>query len=100
VGGVAVLRQARRATLDSCMAGDLRGKRMVGGKALVEEAEELFKGAEGTEQIAGQEFDRLTFKGGQKHDGFLFQVLSREMHTRRCTGKCAATRRVWRGATR
>jgi hypothetical protein len=31
------------------VAGDLGCKRMVGGKVLVEEAEELFKGAEGTE---------------------------------------------------
>jgi hypothetical protein len=35
--------------LDSCVAGDLGCKRMVGGKVLVEETEQLFKGAEGTE---------------------------------------------------
>jgi hypothetical protein len=37
----------------------------ISGKVLVEEAEELFKSAEGTEQIAGQEFERLKFKGGR-----------------------------------
>jgi len=35
--------------LDGCVADDLRRKCMVGGKMLVEEAEELFKGAEGTQ---------------------------------------------------
>jgi hypothetical protein len=35
--------------LDSCVASDLRCQCMVGGKLLVEEAEELFKSAEGTE---------------------------------------------------
>ena len=34
---------------DDCIARDLGCKCMVGGKVLVEEAEELFKGAEGTE---------------------------------------------------
>jgi hypothetical protein len=60
--------------LDVCVAGDLGSKGTVGRKVLVEEAEELFKGAEGTEQIAGQEFERLIFKGGRRHDAFLFQV--------------------------
>jgi hypothetical protein len=31
---------------------------------LIEEAEKLFKGAEGTEQVAGQEFERLKLQGG------------------------------------
>jgi hypothetical protein len=35
--------------LDSCVAGDLGCKCTVGRKALIEEVEELFKGAEGTE---------------------------------------------------
>ncbi len=35
--------------LDGCVAGDLGCKCTVGRKVLVEEAEELFKGAEGTE---------------------------------------------------
>jgi hypothetical protein len=35
--------------LDACAAGDLGCKCTVGRKVLVEEAEELFKGAEGTE---------------------------------------------------
>ena len=35
-------------SLDGCVAGDLGRKCMVGGKVLVEEAEELFKGTEGT----------------------------------------------------
>ena len=35
--------------LDGCVAGDLGCKCMVGGKGLVEETEELFKSAEGTE---------------------------------------------------
>jgi hypothetical protein len=35
--------------LDGCVAGDLGRKCTVGRKVLVEEAEELFKGAEGTE---------------------------------------------------
>jgi hypothetical protein len=39
---------------------------------VVEEAEELFKGAGRTEKIAGQEFERLKFKGGRRHDAFLF----------------------------
>jgi len=51
--------------LDGCWSGDLGRKCTVGRKVLVEEAEEFFKGAEGTEQIAGQEFERLTFKGGR-----------------------------------
>jgi hypothetical protein len=38
---------------------------MVGRKVLVEEAEELFKGADGTKQIAGQELERLKFHGGR-----------------------------------
>jgi hypothetical protein len=55
------------------VAGDLGCKCTVGRKALVEEAEELFKGAERTEEkIAGQEFERLKFKGGRRHDAFLF----------------------------
>jgi hypothetical protein len=35
--------------LDGCVAGDLSCKCTVGRKVLVEETEELFKGAEGTE---------------------------------------------------
>ena len=35
--------------LDGCVAGDLGRKCTVGRKVLIEEAEELFKGAEGTE---------------------------------------------------
>jgi hypothetical protein len=35
--------------LDSCVAGDLGCKCMVGGKVLIEEAEEFFKSAERTE---------------------------------------------------
>jgi hypothetical protein len=35
--------------LDGCVAGDFGGKRTIRGKALVEEAEELFKSAKGTE---------------------------------------------------
>ena len=35
--------------LDGCVAGDLGRKRTISGKVLVEEAEELFKSAEGTE---------------------------------------------------
>jgi hypothetical protein len=35
--------------LDRCGAGNLGCKCMVGGKALVEEAKDLFKGTEGTE---------------------------------------------------
>jgi hypothetical protein len=59
--------------LDGCVAGDLGCKCTVGRKALVEEAEVLFKGAERTEKkIAGQEFERLKFKGGRRHDAFLF----------------------------
>jgi hypothetical protein len=57
--------------LDGCVAGDLGCKCAVGGKVLVEEAEELFKSAEGTESIAGQECERLKFKGGRRHDAFL-----------------------------
>jgi hypothetical protein len=57
--------------LDGCVAGDLGCKCMVSGKLLVEEAEELFKGAEGTEEIAGLECERLKFKGGRRHDVFL-----------------------------
>jgi hypothetical protein len=52
--------------LDGCVAGDLGCNCTVGRKALVEEAEELFKGDERTEEkIAGQEFERLKFKGGR-----------------------------------
>jgi hypothetical protein len=51
--------------LDGCAARDLGRKCSISGKVLVEEAEELFKSAEGTEQIAGQEFERLKFKGGR-----------------------------------
>jgi hypothetical protein len=41
--------------LDGCVAGDLGCKCMVGGRALVEkEAEELFKGTDGTEESAGR----------------------------------------------
>jgi hypothetical protein len=58
--------------LDGCVAGDLGCKRSVGRKVQVGEAEELFKGAERTEKIAGQEIERLKFKGGRRHDAFLF----------------------------
>jgi hypothetical protein len=58
--------------LDGCVAGDLGCKCTVGRKVVVEEAEELFKGAGRTEKIAGQEFERLKFKGGRRHDAFLF----------------------------
>jgi hypothetical protein len=34
---------------DNCVAGDLGRKCTISGKVLVEEAEELFKSAEGTE---------------------------------------------------
>jgi hypothetical protein len=47
---------------------------MVSGKVLVEKTEELFQGAEGTEEIAGLEFERLKFRGSRRHDVFLFQV--------------------------
>jgi hypothetical protein len=60
--------------LDGCVAGDLGCKRMVGGEVLVEETEQLFKGTEGTEQIAGEGFETLTFKGHRRHDAFLFHV--------------------------
>jgi hypothetical protein len=48
---VALLYCVERVTppLDGSVAGDLGCECMVGGKVLVEEAEELFKGAEGTE---------------------------------------------------
>jgi hypothetical protein len=48
---VALLYCVERVTplLDGCVAVDLSCKCMIGGKVLVEEAEELFKGAEGTE---------------------------------------------------
>jgi hypothetical protein len=71
---VALLHCVERVTplLDGCVTGDLGRKCAVGRKVLVEEAEELFKGAEGTEQVAGQEFERLKFKGGRRHDDFLF----------------------------
>jgi hypothetical protein len=35
------------------VSGDLGGKGSIDGKMLVEEAVELFKGTEGTEEIAG-----------------------------------------------
>jgi hypothetical protein len=60
--------------LDGCVAGDLCCKRMVSGKVLVEKTEELFKGAEGTEEIAGLEFESLKFRGSRRHDVFPFQV--------------------------
>jgi hypothetical protein len=58
-GGVNACREQRVALLyriervapllDGCVAGDLGCKCMVGGKVLIEETKELFKGAEGTE---------------------------------------------------
>jgi hypothetical protein len=45
--------------LDGCFARDLCRQCTVGGKVLIEETEQLLKGAEGTEQIAGQHFERL-----------------------------------------
>jgi hypothetical protein len=58
-GGVDASREQRMAllycverivpSLDRCDAGNLGRKCMVGGKVLVEEAEELFEGTEGTE---------------------------------------------------
>jgi hypothetical protein len=39
--------------IDGCVSGDLGGKGSVDGKMLVEEAVELFKGTEGTQEIAG-----------------------------------------------
>jgi hypothetical protein len=58
--------------VDGRVARDLGCKCMVGWKVLVEEAEELFKGAERTEEIAGQEIERLKFKEGGRHVAFLF----------------------------
>jgi hypothetical protein len=60
--------------LDGCVAGDLGCKCMVGRKVLIEKTEELFKGTEGTEEIAGLEFEMLTFKGHRRHNAFLFQA--------------------------
>jgi hypothetical protein len=81
-GGVNAGREQRMASLycvervvpplDGCVASDLGCKCMVGGKVLVEEAEEFFKGTEGTEKIAGLRCDRLKLKGGRRHDAFLF----------------------------
>jgi hypothetical protein len=73
---VALLHCVERVTppLDACVAGDLGCKGMVGRKVLVEEAEKLFKSAERTEKIAGQEFERLKFMEGRRHDAFLFQI--------------------------
>jgi hypothetical protein len=73
---VALLYCVERATplLDGCVPRDLGCECTVGRKVLVEEAEELLKGSEGTEEIVGQEFERLKFKGGPRHDAFLFQV--------------------------
>jgi hypothetical protein len=61
---VALLYCVKRVTplLNGCVASDSCSKRTIGRKVLVEETEQLFKGAEGTEQIAGQEFEMLTFK--------------------------------------
>jgi hypothetical protein len=83
-GGVDAGREQRVALLycvervaplpDSCVAGDLGCKCVVGRKVLVEEAEELFKGAEGTEKFAALDCERLKFKGGRRHDAFLFQI--------------------------
>jgi hypothetical protein len=58
--------------LERCAAGDLCCKCTVGRKMLVEKAEQLFKGTEGTEEIAGRDFERLKFRGGRRHDVFLF----------------------------
>jgi len=62
-GGVDACREQRVALLycveriapllDGCVSGDLGRKCTIRGKVLVEEAEELFKSAEGTEQITG-----------------------------------------------
>ena len=60
--------------LDGCVAGDLGCKCTVGRKALVEEAEELFKGAKRTEKIVGLGCVRPKFRGGRRHEMFLFQV--------------------------
>jgi hypothetical protein len=57
--------------LDRCVAGNLGCKCMVGRTVLVEEAEELFKGSEGTEKTAGVEVEGPKFKGGRRHDAFL-----------------------------
>jgi hypothetical protein len=83
-GGVNAGREQRVALLyrvkrvaplpDGGGAGDLGCKCTVGGKVLVKEAEELFKSAEGTEEIAGLEFEMLTFKGGRRHYVFLFRI--------------------------
>jgi hypothetical protein len=56
------------------VAGDLGGKCTVDRKVLVEEAEEFFKGAEGTEKIAALDCERLKFKGSRRHIAFLFQI--------------------------
>jgi hypothetical protein len=42
------------------------------GKALAEEAEELFKSAERREKITGLEREIPNFKEGRRHEGFLF----------------------------
>jgi hypothetical protein len=49
-------------------------KRTVDRKVLVEEAVKLFKGAEGTEQVAGHTMERVKFNGGRRHDDLLFEV--------------------------
>ena len=73
---VALLHCVERVTplLNGRVTADLGRKRVVDRKLLVEEAIELFKGAKGAEKISGLECDRLKFKGGQRHDAFLFQI--------------------------
>jgi hypothetical protein len=59
--------------LYGCVAGDLGRKCAISGKALVEEAEDLFKSAERPEKITGLECDRPKFNRGRRHE-ISFQV--------------------------
>jgi hypothetical protein len=95
---VALLYCVERVTplLDGCMASDLGCKCVVGGKGLVEETEELFKGAEGTEEIAGLEFERLKLKGGRRQNAFLSWGEARDADTSLHGEVCSKeTRLAW-----
>jgi hypothetical protein len=60
------------------MAGHLGRKCTIGRKVLVEETEQLFKGAKWTEEFTGLKVVRLKLKGGRRHDAFLFRCEGRQ----------------------
>jgi hypothetical protein len=98
---LALLHYVKRVTppLEGCVAGDLGCKGTVGRKCWSKRQKCSSKArGDGVDRWAGVR--EAEVHGRSKTCCFPFQDLKRDMQPRRCTGRCATTRHVWRGATR